>query len=62
MVGKLCLRYCLLFVILCVLLAARPVWASSTGLNNIPTADVVPERVLARLREFSRNSSKFPCV
>ncbi len=23
-----------------------PLWATSTGLNNIPTADVVPERVL----------------
>lgn len=46
MIRKLCLRWCLLFVILCILLAARPVWADSTGLNNIPTADVVPERVL----------------
>lgn len=46
MVRKLCLRICLLFVILCIVLAARPVWASPTGLNNIPTADVVPERVL----------------
>ncbi len=46
MVRKVCLRYCLLFVMLCILLAVRPVWATSTGLNNIPTADVVPEKVL----------------
>jgi len=29
-----------------VLLITSPLWATSTGLNNIPTADVVPERVL----------------
>jgi hypothetical protein len=28
------------------LFLAGPLWATSTGLNNIPTADVVPERVL----------------
>jgi hypothetical protein len=29
-----------------VLLITTPLWATSTGLNNIPTADVVPEDVL----------------
>ena len=46
MVRKICLRYCLLFAMLCILLAARPAWATSTGLNNIITADVVPEKTL----------------
>ncbi len=38
--------YYLLFALLCILLAASPIWATSTGLNNIPTADVVPENLL----------------
>jgi hypothetical protein len=29
-----------------VIFITSPLWATSTGLNNIPTADVVPERVL----------------
>lgn len=38
--------YCSLFVVLCVLLIGRSAWSSPTGLNNIPTTDIVPERVL----------------
>ena len=34
------------YVILFSLFITAPVWATSTGLNNIPTADVVPEKVL----------------
>jgi len=33
-------------VILLCCLVSGPLWATSTGLNNIPTADVVPEDVL----------------
>ena len=36
----------LVYVILFPFFIAVPVWATSTGLNNIPTADVVPENVL----------------
>ncbi|MHC4530444.1 MAG: hypothetical protein ACYSXD_02625 [Planctomycetota bacterium] len=36
----------LVYVILFSLFITVPVWATSTGLNNIPTADVVPEKVL----------------
>lgn len=34
------------YVTLFSLLTTVPVWATSSGLNNIPTADVVPENVL----------------
>ena len=34
--------YCI--ILLC-LLITEPLWATSTGLNNIPTADVVPENI-----------------
>ena len=34
------------FMVLTMCLAVSPVIATSTGLNNIPTADVVPEKVL----------------
>lgn len=37
--------YCL-FVVLCVLLAGGSAWGSFTGLNNIPTTDIVPKNVL----------------
>ena len=36
----------LVYVILFSFSITVPVWATSTGLNNIPTADVVPENVL----------------
>lgn len=36
----------LFFAAVLVLLAWSPAWATSTGLNNIPTTDIVPERVL----------------
>lgn len=36
----------LVYVILFSFFITLPVWATSTGLNNIPTADVVPEKVL----------------
>lgn len=38
--------YCLVFVVFCILFASRSTWATSTGLNNIPTTDIVPEDVL----------------
>lgn len=40
-----CIHY-LLFVVVCIFLTVSSAWATSTGLNNIPTADVVPEKVL----------------
>ena len=36
----------IVYVILLSFFVTVPVWATSTGLNNIPTADVVPENVL----------------
>ncbi len=36
----------LVYVVLFSFFVTVPVWATSTGLNNIPTADVVPEKVL----------------
>jgi hypothetical protein len=38
--------YYLLFVAFCILLVGRSAWGSPTGLNNIPTTDIVPENVL----------------
>jgi hypothetical protein len=38
--------YWSLFVILCILLADRFAWGNASGLNNIPTTDVVPAEVL----------------
>jgi hypothetical protein len=46
------MRKVLLLCPLLGLLHAAPVFATATGLNNIPTADVVPERVLV-LQYFS---------
>ena len=34
------------YVLIISLFITEPLWATSTGLNNIPTADVVPESVL----------------
>ena len=36
----------LLFAMLCILLTGRSAWSSPTGLNNIPTTDIVPKNVL----------------
>ncbi len=36
--------YYLLLVVFCILLVGRSAWGSPTGLNNIPTTDIVPER------------------
>lgn len=37
--------YCLLFAaLLCPVLVDHSAWGTSTGLNNIPTTDIVPER------------------
>lgn len=38
--------WCQPFAGLCVLLLGGLAWGSSTGLNNIPTTDIVPENVL----------------
>jgi hypothetical protein len=38
--------YCVLFAVLCPVLVNNPAWGSATGLNNIPTTDIVPERTL----------------
>jgi hypothetical protein len=35
-----------IYLLLLSFFIAAPVWATSTGLNNIPTADVVPKKVL----------------
>lgn len=40
-----CVRY-VLFVLFCIVLVQAAAWGSATGLNNIPTTDVVPENVL----------------
>ena len=40
------MRKRLISIILFLSIITAPGWATSTGLNNIPTADVVPERVL----------------
>lgn len=40
------MRKNILILFLAICFAASPVMATSTGLNNIPTADVVPEKVL----------------
>lgn len=47
------------YIILFSFLAAVPVWATSTGLNNIPTADVVPENVLVLqfISDFANNDT-----
>ncbi|MHC4111694.1 MAG: hypothetical protein ACYSWZ_16540 [Planctomycetota bacterium] len=37
------ISYCVILFSCCI---SVPAWATSTGLNNIPTADVVPEKVL----------------
>ncbi len=38
--------YCLVFVVFFILFTSRSTWATSTGLNNIPTTDIVPENIL----------------
>lgn len=38
--------YYLLFAAFCLLLAGRSAWATSSGLNNIPTTDITPEKIL----------------
>ncbi|MBW7989702.1 MAG: hypothetical protein FVQ84_06770 [Planctomycetes bacterium] len=38
-------KYFYYYILFC-FLTTGPLWATSTGLNNIPTADVVPENVL----------------
>ncbi len=43
--GICCVNYCLL-VVFCVVLIGSSAFGSSTGLNNIPTTDVVPKDVL----------------
>ncbi len=47
------------YVILFSFFVTAPVWATSTGLNNIPTADVVPENVLVFqfIGDFANNST-----
>lgn len=40
------MRKNILFLFLSICFAASPAFATSTGLNNIPTADVVPEKTL----------------
>jgi hypothetical protein len=35
-----------LFAVLCPVLVNHPAWGSATGLNNIPTTDIVPEKIL----------------
>lgn len=39
-------RICLTLILYFLILAAGPTWGSPTGLNNIPTADVVPKELL----------------
>ena len=41
------------------LLTTVPLWATSTGLNNIPTADVVPEKILVFqfISDFANNET-----
>ncbi len=38
--------YCLLFVVFVILFTSRSTWATSSGLNNIPTTEIVPENIL----------------
>ena len=47
------------YVILLSFFITAPVWATSTGLNNIPTADVVPENVLVFqfISDFANNNT-----
>ncbi len=44
--GKIRKSSCLLVVVMTVLAACHVAWASPSGLNNIPTTDVVPEKVV----------------
>ncbi len=44
--GKVFCVRCVLFVLFCIVLVQAAAFGSATGLNNIPTADVVPENVL----------------
>jgi hypothetical protein len=46
-------------IILFCAFATEPLWATSTGLNNIPTADVVPENILVFqfISDFASNST-----
>ncbi len=43
---KNCHISCRLFVVFCIVLIGRSAFGSSTGLNNIPTTDVVPKDIL----------------
>ncbi len=36
----------LVFVVFCILFVSRSAWATSSGLNNIPTTDTTPENIL----------------
>ena len=47
------------YVVLFSFIITVPVWATSTGLNNIPTADVVPKDVLVFqfISDFANNST-----
>jgi hypothetical protein len=46
MISRIHRVYYLLFAAFCILLVGRSAQATSTGLNNIPTTDTVPENVL----------------
>lgn len=52
-------KLCVFYVILFSFFITAPVWATSSGLNNIPTADVVPENVLVLqfIGDFANNST-----
>jgi len=49
----------LIYMVLFSFFITVPVWATSTGLNNIPTADVVPENVLVFqfISDFANNDT-----
>ncbi len=38
--------YCLVFIAFIILFTCRSTWATSSGLNNIPTTEIVPENIL----------------
>ena len=51
---------CVLFLTFCLLFAAHPVWASPSGLDNIPTTDVVPEGVMVHQVYMNLSWNKYP--
>lgn len=51
------------YIFLICFVTISPLWATATGLNNIPTADVVPEKVLVfqTIGDFGNDNTRLCC-